>query len=497
MAVSSKVILISKKSTFSDLVTFSLQSNYNFEVTLLSEQEEFSTAICSNNQYALIVCDGSIPLGESEDIFISFCDLKLNIPYFVIGSNEYINSFKGRGPEVFNRDNCLNEMNESLRKYFVENPLVSPKDYCPVDFSILTAFEGLSCDVYIKLISGRHLKIFRESDLIIEEDVKKYESKGVDTLYLKRRTAHWILKQVNLNFKKVLTAIESGEKVEINEQTSSSNSFADLVNEIKEEKNSEKEQEEVEKDSSDKKEQSFADLLAEIKNEKAAKKEKKIQESVDGTFKLSDEFKKDIDKKVHKAIKVMTKANNLKKFFQKLSVDRNPDQYVKIHINLLCKITCAIADIMEWNHESTLEKLIYVSYMHDITMVEMPHVARIENMEAFEKIKDTLSETEQKMYLNHPQIIADMVLETDDYPVDAEKIILQHHELPGQKGFPHKIQTTRILPLSCLFIIAHDLVDYIIENPEWTLEDYIPICKEKFSGPGFTKIIRKLPELKA
>ncbi len=476
MALSSKIILISKKSTFSDLVTFGLQSNFNFDVELLSSKDEFIDSIESKNQYSLIVCDGSIPLGESEEIFTLFCDKRLNIPYFVVGSYEYINTFKGRGPEVFHRDNCLKEIDIALKKYFMENPLVTHANYCPIDFSILVSFEGLKCDVYIKLSSGRHLKIYRESDNIEDADVSKYEKKGVTKLFLKKKTAHWILKQMNLNFKKVLEALEKGEKVELEKIEEA---------EVEEEKESAP------------KEQSFAELLAEIKNEKEAKKEKKIQESVDGAFKLSDDFKKDIDKKISKAVKVMSNSSNLKKLFNKLSVDRNPDQYIKIHINLLCKITCAIADVMEWNHESTLEKLIYVSYMHDITMVDMPHVARIENLEAFEKIKETLSEAEQKMYLSHPQIIADMVLDTDDYPVDAEKIILQHHELPDQKGFPLKIQTTRFIPLAALFIIAHDLVDYIIDNPEWTLEDYLPICKEKFKGPGFTKIIRKLPELKA
>lgn len=497
MAVCSNIIFLCKKSTFTDLVSFSLQSNFNFEITLISSEEGFNEALGSKKQYSLIICDGSIPIGESESIFLNFCDKRMNIPYFVIGSYEYINNFKGRGPEIFHRDNCLLEMEMSLKKYFVENPLVTPADYCPIDFSILTAFEGLECDVYIKLSSGRHLKIYRQSDKILDEDVEKYNKKGVQTLYLQKKTAHWILKQINLNFKKVITVIENGEKLELNKMTKDEGtSFKDLVNDIKSVK-AETIQENEKSSPEEKKEQSFADLLAEIKNEKAAEKEKKIQESVDGTFKLSDEFKKDIDKKVKKAISVMTKTNNLKKFFKKLSVDRNPDQYIKIHINLLCKITCAIADVMEWNHESTLEKLIYVSYMHDITMVDMPHVARIENLEEFEKVKDTLNENEQEMYLNHPKIISDMVLDTDDYPVDSEKIIMQHHELPGQKGFPSKIQTTRFLPLSCLFIIAHDLVDYIIDHPEWSLDDYIPICKEKFSGPGFTKIIRKLPDLKA
>lgn len=479
MAMKSKIVYLRKETNFSNLVTFSLQSDFNFDVIAFTENEDAYNYIEQKNDYYLFICDGSISLGNAKECFSRFCDTKVNVPFFVVGSDEYIKNFENMGADLFHRSKFLDEMKEKLEGYFMENPLVKKEEYCEIDFNTLVVFEGLQCDVFIKLKTGRYLKIFKEEDKIDVQDVEKYANKGVKTLFLHKDTAHWILKQIQMNFSKFVKALDNGEKIQvINPRLSGA---------IKEE-----EKKETKSDS----EKSFTELLAEIKNEKEAEKNKELQKSIDNNMKISNDLASEIQVKVSRALKIMSKNKKVKKRLEKLKVDRNPDQYFKIHVNLLCKITCAIAQVMDWSNDSTLEKLIFVSYMHDITLLEYPHIAKIKNIKEFEEIEDELSEEEIDLFYNHPKEIKEMVLESDESPVDSEKIILQHHELPNGKGFPNKLHTNRILPLTCLFIIAHDLVDYIIENPKWKLETYISHCSSKFTGAGFSKIIRKLPELK-
>ncbi len=236
--------------------------------------------------------------------------------------------------------------------------------------------------------------------------------------------------------------------------------------------------------------------LSELKDQAAQEAQEKISKQVDGTFKLSSDFKEDIEKKVKKAVGIMANNKNVKNLLKKLKVDRNPDQYFKIHVNLLCKLTVAMANLLEWNTESTLEKLVYVSYMHDITLLEHPHLARIQTLDEFEEKKDDFSKEEIKLFLNHPEDIKILVEKTRGHPVESEKIIYQHHEQTDGSGFPNKVSTTRILPLSALFILAHDLTNYILENPKWNIETYTQVAKGKYVGANFTKIIRKLGDLK-
>ncbi|OUR97173.1 hypothetical protein A9Q84_12670 [Halobacteriovorax marinus] len=500
MTLKSKIIYLRKETGFANLVTFTLQSDFNFDVVSFTENEEVYEYLDKTEDFYLFICDGSISLGNAQECFSKFCEKKMNVPYFIVGSDDYISKFKDMGPDLFHRSKFLDEARVKLESYFMQNPLVKVEEYCEVDFKTLSVFDHLQCDVFIKMKSGRFLKIFKEEDAIEQDDIDKYAKKGVHTLFLHKSTAHWILKQIQMNFSSFVDALDRGEQIKVINPnispaaTESRKQDGSCIDEVEE---TTKKQESCLDEEKPDSEKSFSELIAEIKNEKEALRSKELEQSVDENLGISSDLNSDIQLKVSKALKIMSKNKKAKKRLEKLKVDRNPDQYFKIHVNLLCKITCAIAQVMDWNNDSTLEKLIFVSYMHDITLVDHPHLARIRDLAHFDTLEDSLSEEEQKLFLDHPKEIKKMVLESDESPVDSEKIIYQHHEMASGKGFPSKLQTNRILPLSCLFIVAHDLVDYIIENPKWKLDEYISSNCGKFTGAGFSKIIKKLPELKS
>jgi len=471
------ILFLTANTTFSKLLSFSLETNFNFKITQYAESSPIESILDSRNNYFLMVCDGSVPKKEVSSCLEKAKRVGLQIPIMVLGTQSYLEDFKTEGAILIDRENALVGVEDSVKKLFVENPMIKPLEYCPVQFRLLTAFDSLQCDVYIKMPTGRYLKIFKQEDLIVDEDVVKYERKGVEALYLKKKTAFWILKEVRNNYSNVYNAFEKGDKAKIKSPPK------DIDTSPGESENEEDPN-------------SLASAIADLKGHAEEKSQEKIEKQLDGTFKISKEFKKDVDKKVKKAVKIMSKSAKVKGLLKKLKVNRNPDQYCKIHVNLLVKLTAAFANLLEWNTETTLEKLIFVSYMHDITLVDHPHLARIQDLKEFEAIKSTLTKEEIELFLNHPEDIRKMVENMDEHPVEADKIIYQHHEHSDGSGFPNKLSTSRILPLSALFIMAHDLTNYIIDHPDWNLEAYTARCKEKYVGANFTKIIRKLGELK-
>jgi len=127
---------------------------------------------------------------------------------------------------------------------------------------------------------------------------------------------------------------------------------------------------------------------------------------------------------------------------------------------------------------------------------EEPQLSEIEDIHAFEATKDKLSEKERELFLNHPKQMAELISTLGNAPIDADIIILQHHELPDGSGFPNKLMAQKLSPLSSLFIIAEDFVHYIIKNPKWDLKTYVLHAKEKYSGVTFKKIISALSKLR-
>jgi HD-GYP domain-containing protein (c-di-GMP phosphodiesterase class II) len=519
-----KILFLSQNDDFSKLVKFSLQSNFNFNVTQYSESSPIETIMDSTNNFYLVLVDGSVPHEEALSCLEKAKAMNLKVPFFVVGTKSYLSDLQSYNAVLIDRNGALESVEENIRNLFVENPMVKPIEFCPVHFNLLLAFKALQCDVYIKMPTGRYLKIFKQEDQIHKGDVDKYEKKGVDSLYLKKKTAFWILKEIREKYPNIHENLANGDEMIIDsppagiDQLASDNSSSDtrdlsrkensasalddtnyLVKKSKSYSTSENDTDLADEIANLQKELSSDDLQNSFNTNLSEEEEeevKRISRQVDGTFKLSADFKEELNVKVSKALGVMAKSKAVKGLLKKLNVDRNPDQYFKIHVNLLCKLTVAIANLLEWNTESTLEKLIYVSYMHDITMLEHPHLARLQTMEDFENIKEDLSEDEIELFLKHPADIKKLIEDTRGHPVGAEEIVFQHHEFPSGKGFPNKLSGSRVLPLSAVFIMAHDLTNYILDNPNWDLEVYIQRSKKRFVGANFTKVIRKLGDLK-
>jgi HD-GYP domain-containing protein (c-di-GMP phosphodiesterase class II) len=164
------------------------------------------------------------------------------------------------------------------------------------------------------------------------------------------------------------------------------------------------------------------------------------------------------------------KSAKLKSLFKQAKVDRNADNYVSTHIGMIVNISAAICIKMEWSSDKTLEKL--------------------------EVLKEKISEDDYKLVFDHSNIAAKVIENFNEIPPDVEMIIRQHHELPNQTGFPNAIGYQKITPFSAVFIVAHCLTDYIIENPKWAMDEFVKKYRSRLHGSHFTKIMRLLPEIK-
>lgn len=214
-------------------------------------------------------------------------------------------------------------------------------------------------------------------------------------------------------------------------------------------------------------------------------------------FKYAGPFAVDALKEQVDQVMVAVKKNaKLKQLFKQAKIDRGADKYILTHIDMIINISAAICTRMEWNSDKTLEKFVYAAYLHDMALSNRPDLARINTFEKLEVLKDTMSEDEYKAIFDHPNAAANYVKDVNEIPPDVEMIIRQHHELPNQTGFPSRAGAMKITPFSAVFIVAHNLADYIIENPKWTMEEFVKKFKSRLHGSHFTKIMREIQDLK-
>ena len=91
-----------------------------------------------------------------------------------------------------------------------------------------------------------------------------------------------------------------------------------------------------------------------------------------------------------------------------------------------------------------------------------------------------------------PEEADKLVREVGDIPADIDSIILQHHERPDGSGFPHGIDATKISPLGALFILAHDLLVYKIENKGSDIAAFVAQLDPIYRKGAFKDVLKAL-----
>jgi hypothetical protein len=212
---------------------------------------------------------------------------------------------------------------------------------------------------------------------------------------------------------------------------------------------------------------------------------------------FSDEFKQKIEVEVSSTLKEMKQNTAIAKYLAQLELSRNKDLYLEEHIKVLTIVSTFIARSMNWVSELTLQKLIYVAYLHDAPLFSHPHLAKIADIQEFEKMKSILNPEEQKLFLTAPETAAGVAFSDKASPPDAPQMLLMQKERPMGNGFPKGLNSSKITALAALFIVAHDLTDEMIKTKDWSMDRWLMRAKKVYKGGQFSKIMEVLETSKS
>jgi len=197
---------------------------------------------------------------------------------------------------------------------------------------------------------------------------------------------------------------------------------------------------------------------------------------------------------MEETIERLEKLPKLSTAMKTLKVDRSGN-YMRTHIDLLCYVSCSLGRILGWVTRKTLDKLILAAYLHDIRYFENPKLARISTLKDFESQKDALTPEEQKIYLEGPLYSALMSRDSGESSIDVERMLMQQKERPDGSGFPEGVDFKQLFPLSCLFMVCHEFVDYLYVTPQWSFRDFTTKARSIYKGPYFIKILEAFDDL--
>lgn len=314
-------------------------------------------------------------------------------------------------------------------------------EYCRINTGLLLKINPLAADVFIRLSPTHYVKMFHQNDVFEEQDLKRYrDQKKVDYLYLKNNDCPLLINKLVGELEKILASATPPTP----------QSAAETV-------------------------EAAVDTIHSLVNKFGVTEE--VQKAVKGTVQV--------------ALKSMGEFPELSDVLK--NITDNGGKYIGHHSMILTNIACALAVEMDWYSDATFEKLTMAAFMHDAPLQDHDLCAVKDTSEFDKKYKGKYSLAQVQEYKAHPQKAALMLGHFKELPSEVDKIILQHHEHPMGSGFPSQLTGNYITPLSSLFIMAHDITDFIIDNKgKFDVDDFLDIYENKYSSGNFKKIAKAL-----
>jgi len=226
-------------------------------------------------------------------------------------------------------------------------------------------------------------------------------------------------------------------------------------------------------------------LDEDLLNDYIARIEGRHQDEI-GFLAPDEELIASIHDEMGKMFQKLQKNNNLSKVVREnksKSYDR--ERYLQEHIRLLAKVSCGIASELGLYDKKTLKNLIYCAYAHDIAFFQNPKLALIKNDAHFLKVKDKLSAQDAMLYKKALSYFEDFVESDTAGSQKALKIVRDFYKMRNNTQI---VALPDYSSLSCIFMVSHHLVDYIILRKNWSFYEYLESYQKVFSGGTFDLI---------
>ncbi len=471
------ILIVDNDSNFIEIVYTIIENYFDSSIKDVNSASLAIDALKAET-FTYILLSTQFQISELKSL-ISFSNIK-DIPIILLKENNDTNAllheFEFAG--TINKSNIIIELPQKLKKVdsaaSTIEECILPK-FSKVRLSSLEKINTLSCDVFVKLSETKFVKILNKNDLFGKEDTFKYTGRGLTHAHIENKNLEEFLN----NFLRNITGINAVSKYKTNPE------LIDTLN-IKD-----------------------VDILEDLKNiSKSLLKAKNNNLEIEHSKHISEQSLKKIHTAYHKlqinedtktlikvsaslAVYTISKSPQLNDLFTK-KFDKK-DSYICSHSVQLAEIACMIAAQMGWNSELTRYKLSLAAFLHDLTL-KNPQLAEIQRLDDIRILVDKKAHDLENEIRNHPIGAAELTRQLQEIPPDVDDIVLQHHERPSGHGFPNNLSAKAITPLSTVFIVAHDLVDYLYSKDEENInmKDFIYRNHAEYTSGLFKNIALKI-----
>lgn len=395
-----KVLIVDDEKDLLELLSFAVEAEFGEAEIFNAESGEEALEILGDHKIDLVISDYLMPYMDGGK-------LKEQILSTYPGCAFVFCS--GALPEVEHNDSRLfgtiikPQISEGLtiiaNKWRERYNVQGPNDEGMIGISLeaLVYLGVMPTEIHMQLGVGKFVKYYSNQDVFAVDDFEKLKQKGVCRLFVKRKDREAFQSYFDKNYQGLSQLNEEEQKTNFRKNS-------DFMN----------------------------DALA--------------------FYEFSEKAIEQSERWINAAMKALEKDERLLELIQKLLKD--PGCYLCAHTSLVSLFCVELALKMDWKNDATLFKLMLAALLHD---------AKLEghlDEGAMEELKKE-GKREWRDFMEHPSVTAAFVRDLPQLPPDVDRLVMDHHENPQGTGFPKKLSAVAISPLSALFVMAHEISDYV------------------------------------
>lgn len=452
-----KIIVVDDFNEIRELIVFILEASLDCQAVQFSSGNQVIAELKKNSAYDLIISDFNMPDGDGPSVLKYLQDRKLDIPLAFLSGDELDSTQLltedgaplGFIPKPFSNKQIVatveallapSKHQRSAAPTLASAPLIQKAQYIPVRLQLLAYIKEIATPLYAKINDEKYVRLTQEESVFSLETLQKYESKKISCLYIESDAAE--------------------------------------------------------------------EFISEYKKRSLSQKIWNDAENLPGAqfIKLNTELLRDLSNKlgwseslIGLAADNLTTALHIVSSHPKLSHVLRQFQKIEHfgfaeHSSLLVMLTSGLAFQLKIADEATLRKLTFASLLHDMQLTDDEFAKQNKIVKSIEA-GNHFESRDVKSVMSHPAKAAELCRHWDFCPGVVDTIIFEHHETADGRGFPMAKKSSELHPLSCLFIVAEDFVNYFAENfGTIDMAYYLRTRAEIFSAPEFRYVLEALGE---
>ncbi len=314
--------------------------------------------------------------------------------------------------------------------------------FCRIRTLMLVRMSPLKTDIFIRLSENKFIKLMREGDFFDGADLERYyQVKKVEHLYIK--------------------------KDEVDELISKLGSDIQLTLKIK----------------------PFDNALA---RSRAAASQEVVRELIDkvGFSRMVQDLAKD-------SVRLTVASFGAKPdiYSALMRLKEMKSEYIGFHSILLAELACCVATLAQWSSPATFQKLALAAFFHDVAIKDN-EIAALWTPAELNDAASRLGPGAARELKFHPIQGSELVKQLKEIPPDVDIIVVQHHERPDGSGYPRGLTHTYIGPLSAVFIVAHDMLSYMLawqmDAKSFNILSFLETYKDEYCRGHFKMLAKAL-----